>query len=70
MVHFAGVHDEPAHGPLFLAELERLATMGETWATEQAEHYGAVAPATARAGGGAEGAAIGYDRGSSLVTAR
>jgi hypothetical protein len=37
-VWFARGSDE-RHGPSFVAELERLAALGETWATEQAERY-------------------------------
>lgn len=35
----AGICDEPAHGPRFIDELERLATLGEAWATEDAARY-------------------------------
>ncbi len=37
-VWFAGGHDD-RHGPYFVAELERLSALGETWPTEQAERY-------------------------------
>ena len=42
MIHcglwFAGFTNE-RHGPRFVAELERLAAQGETWAAEKAEFY-------------------------------
>ena len=37
-VWFAG-HRGERHGPRFVAELERLATLGEAWAAESAAHY-------------------------------
>jgi hypothetical protein len=37
-LHFAGFPRE-GHGPRFLAELERLAARGETWATADAARY-------------------------------
>jgi len=37
-VWLAGFHDE-GHGAHFIAELHRLAALGEAWATEQAAHY-------------------------------
>jgi len=37
-VWFSGFHDEK-HGPRFIAELERLAAMGEAWAVEDAARY-------------------------------
>jgi hypothetical protein len=35
--HDSREHD--GHGALFIAELERLAAMGQTWATDEAERY-------------------------------
>lgn len=35
-LHFAGAKEADAHGPLFVAELERLASLGESWAAQDA----------------------------------
>jgi hypothetical protein len=55
---FGGFPDEK-HGPRFVAELERLATLGETWAAEDAARYRAEAARAERKAG--ESARIGTE---------
>ena len=43
---------QEAHGPEFVLELERLAGLGEEWATEQAAHYREIREPSSPAAGG------------------